>query len=155
MDKFIDGVKIFFITLFTALSSYMGILAIPVYVLIGLEIFDYITGVVSAKYRGQKIDSYKGIKGIFKKVGMLSLVALGSVIDWLLLYAGDMIDIHITGQFIIASLIAVWLICNELISILENLKDIGVPFPSFMMNVIGNLQGKAENRGEAYNIKGE
>lgn len=155
MDKWIDGVKLFFITLFTALSSYMGILAIPVYVLLGLEIFDYITGIVSAKYRGQKIDSYKGIKGIVKKVGMLSLVALGAVIDWLLLYAGNMIDIHITSQFIIASLIAVWLICNEIISILENLKDIGVPFPPFMMNVIKNLQGKTEKHVEAYNIKGE
>ena len=149
MEKIIETIKIFFITLFTAITSYMGILAIPVYILIGLEIFDYITGLTAAKYRNQKVNSYIGIKGIFKKVGMLSLVGMGAVIDWLLKYAGERVDINITAQFIIASLIAVWLICNELISILENLKDIGVPFPQFMLKIIENIKSKTEAKGDS------
>lgn len=149
MEKIIETIKMFFITLFTAITSYMGILAIPVYILIGLEIFDYITGITAAKYRNQKVDSYKGIRGICKKIGMLSLVGLGAVIDWLLKYAGEMVDINVTAQFIIASLIAVWLICNELISILENLKDIGVPFPQFMLKIIENIKSKTEVKGDS------
>ena len=43
---------------------------------------------------------------------------------------------------LIASLVAVRLICNELISILENIGDIGVPLPGFLDQLVSMLKRK-------------
>ena len=43
---------------------------------------------------------------------------------------------------------AVWLGFNEVISILENLGDMGVPMPPFLMKIVQMLKGKVEKIGE-------
>ena len=47
---------------------------------------------------------------------------------------------------------AIWIICNELISILENMIDIGVSIPKFMMPIVKNIKRYTEN---AVNIDDE
>jgi phage-related holin len=46
----------------------------------------------------------------------------------------------------VASLVAVWLICNEIISILENISDIGVAMPPFLLKLAGNLKSQVESK---------
>lgn len=122
------------------LTSIFGALAIPVLLLVLCNIIDYATGLAAAKYRSEKIESYKGIRGITKKVCMWLLVAVGAIIDELLLYAGDAIGYSIPIAFLIASIVAIWLICNEIISILENIKDIGVPIPGFLAPLMEHIK---------------
>ena len=43
-------------------------------------------------------------------------------------------------------LVAVWLIINEMISILENLSKLGVPIPDFLTKVIQRLKNSAERK---------
>ncbi len=43
-------------------------------------------------------------------------------------------------------LVAVWLICNELISILENIGDIGVPLPGFLGRLVSMLKSKVDSQ---------
>ncbi|MGN0500705.1 MAG: phage holin family protein [Ruminococcus sp.] len=43
-------------------------------------------------------------------------------------------------------IIAVWLIINELISILENLTEIGTPIPKFLVNIVHRLKNTVENK---------
>lgn len=38
----------------------------------------------------------------------------------------------------------VWIICNEIISILENIKDIGAPVPPFLLPLLKNLKSQVE-----------
>lgn len=38
------------------------------------------------------------------------------------------------------------LICNEIISILENINDIGVPMPSFMKKLVWNIKSQIEDK---------
>ncbi|MEI3124242.1 MAG: phage holin family protein [Oscillospiraceae bacterium] len=38
----------------------------------------------------------------------------------------------------------VWLIINELLSILENVEAIGVPLPAFLRKLLGRLQVSTE-----------
>ncbi|NBI77252.1 holin, partial [Lachnospiraceae bacterium] len=45
-------------------------------------------------------------------------------------------------------IVALWIICNEIISILENIKDMGVPIPSFLTPLIRNIKSQVEAMGE-------
>jgi len=144
----VDKVKAFFIAIFTALSSWLGILAIPMYMLAGLNFADYVTGLYAAKYRGETVSSYKGIRGIVKKMCMWLLVGLGAAVDWLIMYATNTIGIPLQFTFVVACLAAVWLICNEIISILENIIDIGVELPPFLLPLVKNIKSKAEDKAK-------
>ena len=63
-----EKVKMIIIAVWGALMSALGVLAVPVLLLVFCNVIDYFTGVMAAKYRSQSINSYKGIKGITKKV---------------------------------------------------------------------------------------
>ena len=144
--------KAIFIGFFTALASWLGILAIPVLILVLCNLIDYVTGLVASKYRDQKINSYKSFRGIVKKICMWLLVLVGALVDWLVLYAGETVGVTLPIMFVFACAAAIWLICNELISILENIKDIGGPIPPFLEPLVKNVQKQVEDKAT---IKGE
>jgi len=141
-----DKIKASFIAFCSALAGWLGILAVPVGVLVVCNIIDYTTGLIAAPYRGKKIDSYRSFRGIAKKVCMWLLVAVGAMLDWLVLYAGDTIGINIPVNFLIACIVAVWLIANEIISILENMADIGVKIPPFLLPLVKNIKKQVEEK---------
>lgn len=128
--------------------SALGILAIPVLLLVGCNVIDYITGLIASKYRGQLLDSYKGFRGIAKKICMWLLVVVGAIVDWLLKYAAETINITLPFTFLIACIVAIWLICNELLSILENIADIGVDLPAFLTRAVKYVKKQAENKAD-------
>ena len=141
---FLKTAKAICVAAFGLLSSWLGVLAIPVYVLVGCNVMDYATGLAAAHRRGQKVSSYIGVLGIAKKVCMWLLIAVGAVVDWLLLYCGDPLGVEIHLPMLAASLVAVCLIVNEVISILENIGDIGVPLPGFLTSIVQGLKSKIE-----------
>ena len=143
-----NKVKAIFIAFFTALASWLGILAIPVLILVLCNLIDYVTGLVASKYRDQKINSYKSFRGIVKKICMWLLVAVGALFDWLIIYAGETVGVSIPVAFLIACVVAIWLITNEFISILENMKDIGVPIPPFLQPLVKNVQKQVEDKAK-------
>lgn len=150
-----ENVKKWFIGIGTLLSSWLGILYVPMLVLILCNIIDYGTGLCAAKYRDETIKSYKSIRGIAKKVCMWLLVAVGAMLDWLLQYAAETVGITIGLNFIVASIVAVWLIANEIISILENVRDIGAPLPPFLMKIASNIKSQAEKKAESEEFENE
>lgn len=54
-----------------ALTSYLGIIAIPVIILTAAMIIDYITGMISAWHKSE-LSSQKGVFGIVKKTSQFS-----------------------------------------------------------------------------------
>ena len=104
------------------------------------------TGLMASKYRSQDINSYKSIRGIFKKVSMWLLVVVGAIIDELLLYAATTIGKPVPVTFLIACIVAMWLICNEIISILENIQDMGVNIPAFLQPLVKHIRSQVEER---------
>ena len=115
------------------------------------NIIDYVTGLVASPYRGQRIDSYKGFRGIAKKICMWLLVIVGAMVDQLILYAGNTIGITLPFTYLIACVVAIWLICNEMISILENAADIGAPIPPFLMPLVKNIKKQVEDKATSIN----
>lgn len=131
------------------LTAFLGDLAIPIYVLVACNVIDYATGLMSAKARGEQISSYKGIQGIAKKIGQWLLVLVGWLLDVLIAYAVHHVSPELSVPIVVAIIVSVWLGFNEVISILENLGDMGVPMPPFLKKIVQNLKGKIEDVGEA------
>lgn len=144
-----DKIKAVFVGVFTALSARLGILAIPVYLLVVANVIDYGTGIAASRKRGEAISSSVGLNGIIKKICMWLLVGVGAMIDMLLTYGAERAGITLNLGFAVACLAAVWLICNELISILENMVDIGVDLPPFLLRIVESLKSQVETKAEA------
>jgi toxin secretion/phage lysis holin len=134
---------------FGFISAWFGILAIPMVILIVLNIIDYITGISAAHSRGQNISSKTGIAGIKKKVGQWCLVLIGYLIDIMLTVGISSTGFTSPVSCIVATLVAAWLIFNEIISVLENLGDIGVPVPGFLLSLSKKLKAEIEDKGNA------
>lgn len=141
-----DKVKAAFVAAFSMIFGWLGILAVPVLILAGLNFTDYITGILASKRRNELVTSDKGLWGIVKKIGMWILVGLGWAMDVLINYAGQYVGLSIKLPFVVATIVAVWLICNEIISILENLLDIGVAMPPFLMPLVRMIKGQVEDK---------
>lgn len=151
MTKF----KTIFIGIGSALSSLLGILYIPVLLMVSCNVIDYFTGLFAAPARGKKISSTVGLKGIVKKICLWLLVVVGVIVDELLKYTTDVIGLTLPFNFVVACIVCVWIICNELLSILENLKDIGVKLPPFLEKLIVYIKSKAEQKADIAPKEGE
>lgn len=143
-----NSIKAWVITAFAVVSSWLGTLAIPVYILLGCNIIDYITGIAAAKNRGKEVSSYYGMMGIVKKVFMYLLVIIGVFVDIMLQYISTNLNLPIMLPYVVGCFVAVWLVLNEIISILENLNDIGIPMPPFLMPLVKRLKKQVEESAE-------
>ncbi len=148
-----ERAKTIIVAIWSIIMSALGILAIPVMLLITCNVIDYITGLIASKFRNQEIDSYKGIRGIAKKICMWLLVGVGVIVDQLLSYSADVAGITLPFTFLVACIAAVWLVCNEIISILENINDIGVTLPPFLQPIVKNLKKQVENKAVINSIE--
>ena len=147
-----DRIKAIVVVIWSIIMSALGILAIPVLLLVSCNLIDYITGLMASRYRNQKMDSYKSIRGITKKICMWLLVGVGVIVDQLLSYTADVAGITLPFTFLVACLVAIWLICNEIISILENINDIGVTLPPFLQPIVSNLKSQVEQKASFDNV---
>lgn len=145
--KNVDKAQAWVTIAISAVLDFLGILAIPVFLMVGCNIIDYITGLIASKYRQEQINSYKGMRGIIKKVCMWLLVVVGAMIDALIKYTAQTMGLGFQIPFIIATLVAVWIVVNEVISILENMIDIGVDLPPFLMPIVKRIKKEVEEVG--------
>lgn len=135
-------------------SSYLVQLIVPLIVLVIAMLADYGTGMVKAWNAGT-LCSRTGIRGILKKVGYLVIVAVAMGADYLLRYGLSQVGVHINIEFLIAAIVIVWLIINELISILENVAAIGAPVPEFLLKLIKKLKTVTEKQAETVPVETE
>lgn len=139
------GIQATVVLIFTTLTAWLGHLAIPMYVLVACNVVDYLTGLMAAPHRGEHPNSYKGFNGIAKKISMWILVGVGAMIDVLITYAAEQVSPGFMEPFIVAIVVAIWLAFNEMISILENIRDIGVVLPPFLLKLVKMLKKKTED----------
>lgn len=128
-----------------ALAAYAGILLVPLCVLAAVMIIDYATGIAAA-WSCKLLSSRVGVKGIVKKVAYLALVAVGMVVDYLISSALVRVGVDISVNYCFGMMISVWLIINELLSILENLGRLGIPLPDFLVRAVERLRDGVDRR---------
>ena len=119
-------------------AAYFQELALPVVVLFLVMVVDYVSGMVRSWTRGE-LSSRVGVLGIVKKVSYLLAVVVAIVADWVVQTAAGQLGVDFGGFFFFGLLVTIWLILNECISILENISEIGVPLPSFLVALIQKL----------------
>lgn len=130
-----------------ALAAYLGVLAVPIIVLLVMMIIDYISGMAAA-WMHSELSSKVGAKGIVKKVGYMGLIVVAMGVDYLICTGIAAVNVEIPYNMWFGLLVAVWLIVNEMISILENLDRMGVPIPEFMTKIIKRLKTASEGGNE-------
>ena len=116
-------------------------------VLLAVMVGDYVSGMAKAWSTG-KLCSKTGLRGILKKLGYLALVGVAGVVDWLVRYGLTQVGVEVSFRFLMAAMVIVWLIINELISILENVAALGGPVPGFLQKLLGRLKDTVEKKAE-------
>ena len=133
--------------IFAGAAAYFHQLVGPRIVLAVVMVADYITGMTAA-WVTRTISSRQGVIGIIKKIGYLFAVAVAIVVDYVIHSAALGANLDIQGFNFFGLLVTIWLILNECVSILENLSEIGVPLPGFLMEIVRRLKKSAEKKGE-------
>lgn len=99
-----------------------------------LMIVDYLTGLIAAGLE-KKLCSRIGFRGIAKKVLVFVLISVA-----------HMLDIVMGVGHMIRDATAFFYIMNEIISIIENAKRVGLPIPPIIEKVINVLKNKSKNK---------
>ena len=103
------------------------------YALVTLMVADYITGVMCAIV-DKKLSSEVGFRGIFKKVLIFSLVAIGHIVDQSVIGEGS----------VIRTAVIFFYLSNEGVSILENAAHIGLPVPQKLKDILEQLHNRSD-----------
>lgn len=135
MDTFLNQCKLIVALLGGALGWVLGGDKSLIYALLAFMAIDYITGVLLAIYE-KKISSHIGFRGICKKVLIVVLVALGNMIDQYIINVGSTLR----------TMIIMFYLSNEGISILENAAKMGVPFPQKLKDVLQQIGGTEKDK---------
>lgn len=134
------------ITILSLVFAFWSKKSTPLLLLLIANIIDLITGTWKSFYLKKKISIKKLLWGIIKKFSMYLLIICGFILDTLISYTVENFDISITTNNIIGSLLAIWLVLDEVLSILCNLALLKVPIPSFLYKFVKNLQEKIDKK---------
>lgn len=111
------------------------------------NIIDFITGTIKARINKTE-NSVKGLKGILKKVGYWILILVAFLTSYMLSILGIMININIDFVMFFGWFTLGCLIINEVRSILENLSELGVKLPKFLINGLEVVQNIIDKKTE-------
>lgn len=133
MKNFIEAAQYAFAALGGAVGAVMGGFDGFLYALIVFVVMDYLTGVMVAVL-DKKLSSEVGFHGIFKKVVIFALVAVGHIVDSYVIQNGS----------VIRTAVIFFYLSNEGISILENASVLGLPVPQKLKDVLEQLKDGKE-----------
>lgn len=130
-----------------AVLAYFKIMLVPLAILLIVMLADYVSGMIKAWMRSE-LSSRIGIRGIVKKLCYALVIVVATCVDWLLAAGLNAVGVEFGRSYYIGVVVTIWLIINELISILENLSAVGVPLPGFLKNIVARLKNSVEAAGE-------
>lgn len=110
-----------------------GAFDLPLQILCVAVALDYFSGMLKAFYLGE-VSSKVGYKGLIKKVGIFFVVIVAQMADMLL------------GLIIFRSAICLFFSANEMISVLENVSNMGIPIPKFLKDRLVQVQSDNDDK---------
>ena len=115
-----------------------------------LNVVDFITGTIKARMNKLESSS-KGLIGIIKKIGYWILILITFLASYMLSNLGDLINIDIDFVILFGWFTLGCLIINEFRSILENLSELGIKLPDFLIKGLETIQHIIEKETEEIN----
>jgi len=132
-----EKIKLFFAAIGTALSYVFGGMDTMLTILIVFMTIDFISGFTKA-WALKEFDSSKFYIGGVKKLGILLIVAVASLLDNI---------IHIDSVALRTVAISYY-IANEGFSILENWGALGLPLPKAIKSALAKLRKDEDDESE-------
>lgn len=137
------------------LSQKLGVTFYLLGVLLCLMVIDYLSGMAASAVealdhpddKSYGWSSKKGAKGIAKKVAYLFVIAVGMVIDYVIIQTSGVLGFNLPNTML-SLLVTVWYMLNEALSITENAGRMGAPVPEWLMKYIAALKSKIDNNRE-------
>ncbi|SNT04834.1 toxin secretion/phage lysis holin [Anaerovirgula multivorans] len=133
MKDIINSIQFVFTAVGAFLGWFLGGFDGFLYALLAFVIIDYVTGIMLAVLQ-KKLSSEIGFHGIFKKVLIFTMVAVGHTVDTYIIQNGSAIRTAVIFFYL----------SNEGISILENAAKIGLPIPDKLKSVLSQLSKEDE-----------
>lgn len=109
-----------------------------------LNIIDYITGIMKAK-KNKKENSSKGVKGILKKVCYWLIIVTTFIISYILVEICNKFNINIEFVMFFGWFTLGCLAINEARSIIENLIELEVNVPKFLVKGLESANKEIES----------
>ena len=129
------------------LSQKLGVTFYLLGILLCLMVIDYLSGMAASAVealdhpddKSYGWSSRKGAKGIAKKVAYLFVIAVGMVIDYVIIQTSGVLGFNLPNTML-SLLVTVWYMLNEALSITENAGRMGAPVPEWLMKYIAALK---------------
>ena len=107
-----------------------------VYALIAFVVIDYVTGIMCAVVE-KNLSSAVGLRGIFKKITIFAMVAVGHMVDEHLIGTVGFVNDYSA----VRTAIIFFFLSNEGLSLIENATRLGLPVPQKLKDVLAQLHG--------------
>lgn len=127
--KILDYIKLAVVQIGAIIGAFIGNITGMIWALLIFAIIDYITGVTAAILE-HKLSSEIGFRGITRKVLLFLIVGVANVLDVYVIGSGG----------VCRSMVLVFYIANEGLSIIENVARCGVPVPEKLKIILKQLE---------------
>ena len=133
--KILDYIKLAAVQIGAIIGAFIGNITGMIWALLIFAIIDYITGVTAAILE-HKLSSEIGFRGITRKVLLFMIVGVANVLDVYVIGSGG----------VCRSMVLVFYIANEGLSIIENVARCGVPVPEKLKVILKQLEEEEHER---------
>ena len=131
----------------TALGAFLGWKGVMLIAWVAVMALDYLTGTLAACKSGDW-SSTTAREGLWHKGGMIAVVIVAALADWIMVIVAAYIPIGIQWPGIILPLVLAWYIITELGSILENAVKMGAKVPGWLVKLLKASANIVESAGD-------
>lgn len=132
VNKIMEGVNFFWALIVLVLSSVFGRYWYLFAAFLLLNVLDWLTGWYKARHTGTE-NSSKGANGIIKKVGYWIVIGIAFFLAYWFNDMGAIFGVNLGFTIFFGWFVLATFMINEIRSVLENLVEIGVNVPKFII----------------------
>lgn len=145
MNRYLLAASALLGTIATIAEQYVVLIILVAIVIV----MDVVSGLIRAAATGEAITSEKGTRGFWKKIALLFSMIFAFFLDMAVPYILDVVNISIPKMLLFGSIVGVYIILNESISITENiLKANRHSVPKWMKKLLTGAKNKIDDMEE-------
>ena len=147
MNENLVTIKTAIVAACTALGAFLGWKGVMLIAWVAVMALDYISGTAAACKAGEW-NSATAREGLWHKGGMIAVVLVSAIADWIMVLIAQYVPIGIQWPGIILPLELAWYIITELGSILENAVKMGAQVPGWLVKLLKASANIVEAAGD-------